>query len=378
MERTSVIIPTYNRADFLVEALESVLNQTLPPAEILVMDDGSPDDTAARMQAYGDRIRYIQKDNSGKADTLNQALKLTQNPLIWIMDDDDIAHPDALENLTKLLDGQPEIGIAYGKYNRFSINEQNGERVFQDVGHWTDCEANIFFTTTLQDFFVHHPGMLVRKSAYDAAGPFSLDYPRLEDYEMLVRLAQVTRTANTNSSIFLQRQHEGDRVGGLVAAERTQRWIDEEKQFFTKLYNELDLNTYLNVFKKYDLSPLEKRQALIQRAVIMARKKLWHFALSDLEQASSIEAESNPSLSSGEAAILRFILFSKYGSTELIEDNYIVEDLKKIAKISSIGSLITKSIARSQIWFIRNSAKTYQFAALRKHAAIMVSLYLAG
>jgi len=376
LERTSVILPTYNRADFLVEAVDSVLNQTLPPAEVLVMDDGSTDDTALKMQPYGDRIRYVQKKNSGKADTINQALKLVQYPLVWIMDDDDIAKPNALKSLTNLLNNKPDIGIAYGKYERFHINEKTKEKSVQGPGYWADCSGENFFQTILQDFFVHHPGMLVRKSTYDAAGPFSLEYPRLEDYEMLVRLAQVTKAANTNDIVFEQRQHDGDRVGGLSADKRTQRWIDEERQFFSKLYDQIPLASYINSTDE-GLPPSKKREALIQRGVVMARKKLWTLALNDLIEAAKLDV-SETDLSECETNALRYILFSKYGSPEFIENSTISDELKSIASLNQTGKAIVKVIARSQLWFIRNSFQNRDIKSTMRHARSMLALYAAG
>ncbi len=375
LERTSVILPTFNREDYLIEALESVLNQSFPPAEILVMDDGSSDNTQTRMQAYGDKIRYIKKANSGKADTLNQALKIVKHPLIWIMDDDDIAKPDALETLTRLLDGKPDIGIAYGRYNRFQTDSTDGIIVEQDGGYWADCRDSDFLQSTLRDFFVHHPGMLVRKTAYDAAGPFSLEYPRLEDYEMLVRLAQVTKAASTQSIVFLQRQHEGDRVAGLAAEKRFERWIDEEKLFFTKLYSTLPLSTFTPTSSQGGaLTPTLEREALIERAVVMARKKLWPNALLDLETASQIDT-SSAKLSSIEINAIRQILFSKYGSPEFLNDPTILAGLKKIRKTSKIGRSITDTIVRGQLWFIRSSLRSGNFATSKHHLAHAISLW---
>ncbi|MFC7289999.1 glycosyltransferase family 2 protein [Hirschia litorea] len=377
MEKTSVILPTFNREDFLVEALESLLGQTLPPAEILVMDDGSTDNTYQRMQAYSDKIRYIKKSNTGKADTLNQALKLVQNPLVWIMDDDDIALPNALLDMTKLLDGKLDTGIAYGRYNRFHLDAKTGERIIQDGGYWAECDGETFFQTTLQDFFVHHPGMLVRKSAYEAAGNFSLEYPRLEDYEMLVRLAQVTKSERTESTIFLQRQHDGDRVDGLAADKRFDRWISEEKQFFTKLYSSLPLSAYSTSNSSQKVTPPSlEREALIQRGVVMARKKLWNLALQDLERASYIHDSPNDNLSDLETNALRQILFSKYGSEEFLSDQTILPHLKKIRKIGPIGRAITNTIGRGQLWFIRSSLQSGKLTTSYRHLVNMTSLWL--
>src|SRR5688572_6812621 len=93
----TVIVPTFNRAAFVGETLDSLLAQSWPPGQIVVVDDGSTDGTPSALDRFGDRIEVIRKPNGGKATALNAALPLVRHGAVWIFDDDDIALPDGLE-----------------------------------------------------------------------------------------------------------------------------------------------------------------------------------------------------------------------------------------------------------------------------------------
>ena len=86
----SVIIPTYNRANYVGEAVESVLQQTYQNSELIVVNDGSTDDTAEVIRRFGDQICYVEKANGGKASAVNLGLKYVTGEYVWILDDDDI------------------------------------------------------------------------------------------------------------------------------------------------------------------------------------------------------------------------------------------------------------------------------------------------
>lgn len=375
LELTSVIVPTFNRSGYLVQTLESLLAQTLPPAEIIVADDGSSDDTPACVASFGGRVRYFRKENSGKADTLNQALPMVRHPLVWIMDDDDIALPGALERLTALISGRPEISIVYGRYDRFRIDPQSGAvQRFNDGGYWREVSSESFLHATLQDFFVHHPGMLVRKRAYDEVGGFSLKYPRLEDYEMLIRLAQGRSVIGTQETIFLQRQHDGVRAGSLLdEAARVARWRSEEQALFTALYSELPLSDYLPVWTNHSNSCLPthlRRQALIARSVVMGRKSLWELAFADLKAAADLGRDMP--LIQSERNMIREAFFSKYGCPEIVTDRQIARRLLALAESGRAGADIARAFGRAHFWFIRQSlqqAKPAQAARLSLRSA---------
>jgi len=93
----SVIIPTYNRASLLGFTIDNMLAQTLPPAEVIVVDDGSTDETPGIVAAYGDRVRYVRQRNAGPAAARNAGLALATGRYIQFMDDDDLASLNKLE-----------------------------------------------------------------------------------------------------------------------------------------------------------------------------------------------------------------------------------------------------------------------------------------
>jgi hypothetical protein len=358
LEQTSVIVPTYNRAAFLVEALDSLFAQTLSPGEIIVIDDGSTDDTQARLRAFGERIRYARKENSGKSDSLNIGLEMARHPLIWIMDDDDLALPDTLERLTTALANRPAAAIAYGRYQRFRVDAKTGRRTFEDCGYWPDIADKDLFLATLEDFFVHHPGMLVRKSAYQAVGPFSSAYVS-EDYEMLIRLARGHDSVQVDGPVFLQRQHDGVRAGGLAADRRMKRWVDEQAALFRETRAALPLAAYAPEASE-PLSPAATREALIRRGVVMARKKLWSEAHADFTAASNVADATGP-LSPAEYDALRRALFSKFGVEELLTDPSVSDGLAALGAHGPVGKAIVGAFARSLRWFIRTRLQKGRF-----------------
>jgi hypothetical protein len=187
---------------------------------------------------------------------------------------------------------------------------------------------------------------------------------------MLVRLARVTNVQKVDQVIFHQRQHDGDRVGGLKAQERTQRWIEKETAFLTENYKTLDLSSYLSApARSEELTPKQKREALINRGVVMGRKGLWRFAFKDFKQAITIEG-LNPELSESETSAIRDIVFSKYGCPEIIEDISIGAKMKLLADTNQTGAEIAKTFARSQRWFIRTALQKLRLKTAFRHAIL--------
>src|SRR3954471_14240389 len=102
-QQVSIVIPTYNRARYLRECLESVLSQTVPPLEVIVIDDGSEDETCSTVAAFGAPVRYVWKENGGKPRALNFAIPQVQGEFVWMFDDDDVALPHAIETRARAM-----------------------------------------------------------------------------------------------------------------------------------------------------------------------------------------------------------------------------------------------------------------------------------
>ncbi|MBI1255172.1 MAG: glycosyltransferase [Hyphomonas sp.] len=376
LDKTTVIVPTFNRAALLAETLDSILAQTLAPAEIIVADDGSTDDTPARMAAYAGKVQYIRKENSGKADTLNRLIPHIKSPLVWIVDDDDIVLPHALEKLTGLLRDNPQAGFAYGPYNRFIVDAQTGARKEFSAGHWRNVDPEDFLVTTLQDFFAHHPGLLVRKECYDRVGPFSMNYSRSEDYEMLVRLARANSSVSTRDILFLQRQHDDPRVGGLVGEDaRHKRWQKEERDLLTQVREDNRPIDFLprRFGAESILTPQLEREALIVRAAILARKKLWAFAAEDFASACAPGRPATP-LNAREIAAIRQSVFSKYGFPELLQGDDAQTLFLSVRNMKAVGAQIARTYARALLWFVWRDVQSGRLADAARIAAFALQL----
>ncbi len=114
----SVIIPTYNRHAFVGEAILSVLAQSISPLEVIVVDDGSSDETAALVCDYGHPVRYVYQANAGPAAARNNGLRVAGGDLIGFLDDDDLWPPDRLELLLPTLLEHPENEVVLGHTQR--------------------------------------------------------------------------------------------------------------------------------------------------------------------------------------------------------------------------------------------------------------------
>lgn len=287
----SVIIPTFNRCRFVGEAIQSILDQTHPVYEIIVVDDGSKDETLKVLAAFGDRIKVIEKENGGKSTALNIAMKAASGEVIWIFDDDDVAVPNALELLINPLRSDDECGFSFGSHDhlvdrgagRFEVVPQN-LRIDESV----DVKLSI-----LERCYIFQPALLVRRRCYDAVGPFNEGLVRSQDYEMLIRLSRRFKGSPVRKVVFHQRQHMGVRGTANAPVRADQMiatWIRNDGLIFGRIYDEYSLADYLPGQTQGDISmsPRDQLAALLERCCIMARKGMWDEAAADLGAASDL------------------------------------------------------------------------------------------
>jgi len=116
----TVVIPTYNRADYVVQAIDSVLQQTVGEhVEIIVVDDGSTDDTRERVALYGARVRYILTTNGGSAHARNVGMRAAHGTYLTFLDSDDLHYPHTLELQSRVLDQYPDVSMVYTEMSGF-------------------------------------------------------------------------------------------------------------------------------------------------------------------------------------------------------------------------------------------------------------------
>ncbi|MBU1710567.1 MAG: glycosyltransferase, partial [Proteobacteria bacterium] len=127
----SIIIPTYNRSAFLQEAIDSVLAQSYSPYEIIVVDDGSADDTPEVVKAYESKVRYIRRENSGPAAARNTGIKAARSDYIAFLDDDDRFDKRKLEIQVKAMVDNPGFLVSHTQEIWF----RRGKHLNQKIKH---------------------------------------------------------------------------------------------------------------------------------------------------------------------------------------------------------------------------------------------------
>ncbi|MBN1126427.1 MAG: glycosyltransferase family 2 protein [Sedimentisphaerales bacterium] len=189
----SVVIPAYNSAGYIGRALDSVLAQTIPAHQIIVVDDGSTDKTAQVVSEYGGRIEYIYQSNAGAGAARNAGIQAARSEWIAFLDADDEWLPHRLDAQAELLRKHPELVWTAGNFlNCVCRTEQRAP--FLDVAACRDIlkgreVAENYFQILLEGLDPWTGTMLIRRSALIEAGLFSTDLKRGNDYDMWWRIA---------------------------------------------------------------------------------------------------------------------------------------------------------------------------------------------
>ncbi len=200
----AVIIPTYNRSRYLREAIESVLAQTRPADEIIVVDDGSTDDTPQLCASYS-RVRYIRQENQGQAVARNRGMREAKSEYLWFLDDDDMLVETAIESNLAAMTVNGKADLVYARSRRINAD---GHIMGEDlVNH--RMPRNLIFSLS-QDNFIRIQTVLARRDAVVKSGGFDKNMVPCEDYELWLRMATLGYRITYNPSIVaLYRNHQG-------------------------------------------------------------------------------------------------------------------------------------------------------------------------
>ena len=262
--RVSVIVPTHNRVHYLVPALDSVLAQTLPGVEIIVVDDGSTDGTEARVREYGDRVRYVRMAHQGAAVARNVGAEAARGEYVAWLDDDDEYRPHKLALQAEVLDTWPEVGFVYTEMSAFD------DKGFADEWHLRRYHASAYKGVTYENLFpqryrlaetplapligvagpsqwgdrhlyigsifdaylhgtlVFTNSILFRRGLLARCGPQQPRFGLAHDYEFVLRLSRLAPAAFLDVPTYRLRYHPGQvstsaRPGGKLVTIRKQR-----------------------------------------------------------------------------------------------------------------------------------------------------------
>jgi glycosyltransferase involved in cell wall biosynthesis len=217
----SVVIPTYNRARFIVQAVESVLDQTYRNFEVIVVDDGSTDHTEALIrERFGQnkRVRYIRQKNSERCEARNNGIRNSRGEFIAFLDSDDLWRPDKLEKQMECFSRHPDTDLVFSD---FSYIDDEGRPVAGPVHpNYDEVEMRGYFNTLVGRNLIGAHTPLIRRSIFEKSGLFSLDWEIMmgEDWEMWARIAYHGRIRFLPQIAALCRKHPSNTMVPVTAS----------------------------------------------------------------------------------------------------------------------------------------------------------------
>jgi glycosyltransferase involved in cell wall biosynthesis len=205
----SVVIPTYNRAGIIAKTIENIFEQTYRNIELIVVDDGSTDDTISVLKSYGEKLRWTVQENAGPSAARNRGISMAKGKILAFQDSDDAWHPSKIERQVGLLERAGEavpccicntdIYTADGRViNSFANAPLNPP---YEEGIWTNV-AEVLATR----FIIFCQAVAIRKKVLDKTGGFDETLKSLEDHELALRLAFEGPWAFIRTPLVIQRQ----------------------------------------------------------------------------------------------------------------------------------------------------------------------------
>ncbi len=267
----SVILPTYNRAHLIEKSIKSVLDQTYTNFELLIIDDGSDDNTENVVKNIDDpRIKYIKCiENKGANVARNIGIDTAQGTYIAFQDSDDEWYIDKLEKqVTAMQEASPSIGVVYSGYWRM----QGNEKIYIPTETTIRLEGDISYELLMSNF-IGTPTMLIRKECFEKVGNFDEKLPRFQDWDLVIRFSKQYHFKYINEATMnayiqtdsLTSNQQAQFIAYKMIFEKYYNDFSKDKKLFVKSHEIMGIQSYLNgnnkegkhyLWKAYKVDPL--------------------------------------------------------------------------------------------------------------------------
>jgi len=281
LPKVSVIIPVYNGTNYLQEAIDSLLSQTYGNREVIVVDDGSTDETWSVIQSYGSNVRGIHKGNGGVASALNCGVRESTGDYIAWLSHDDLFLPTKLVRQVEFLRRFPEFKACYTDYY---VIDEDGKILREVETPWYPRLEAI--RTLFGGVYVNGSTMLIERSCFEKVGLFSERLRYTQDIEMWLRLLRHFEIGRVPEKLGKQRIHSGQGSGNF------ERHTIETEEMFKNVLEEMLKDRVFPEFSKFSDEPKAKARAYTWLGDTMAFHRAWYgFAHEQYARAISL----NPS-----------------------------------------------------------------------------------
>lgn len=204
----SVVIATYNRSGLLRETIESVLKQTFRDFELIVVDDGSTDDTEQVLQSYGDRLRYFHQENRGPSAARNFGVAQARGSWISIQDSDDLCAPDHLDTLYTFAKEKTDVGMVFA--NGAYIDDPGGKTIIPQEKSKRLAEKGVQLQDLFSTSIVRLQAALLSKETLLSIGGLDENLRIAMDLDLAFRFFMRFPVAYIDKVVFFYRRHEGN------------------------------------------------------------------------------------------------------------------------------------------------------------------------
>lgn len=263
----SVLMPAYDHQNYVQDAIKSIINQTYKNIELIVIDDGSKDDTLNKILELKDECEkrftnfsFETQQNKGTCETLNKLISKAKGDYVYIVASDDLVKPYAIECQAEFLNSNPQYGLVVGDNE---IIDSNGKKCYWDEKRNNVYSKNEAKFLTFADYLKNGcsffndknfgsyeslqignyipNGYLIRKSILDKVEPFSKEAP-LEDYFLMLQLSKYAKFKFLNKVLFSYRWHGANTITNI---EKIEKYTNMVKQYEKEILSKLDFKNTL-------------------------------------------------------------------------------------------------------------------------------------
>lgn len=234
----SIVIPAYNHAGYLREAIDSVLGQDYGAVELIVLDDGSTDNTLEVLRSYGSRFRWETQRNMGQAATLAKGWALASGDVLGYLSADDRLEPMAVSETVGVLESQPGLVAAYPDFNLIDPDSRVVRRVEAPDYDYSKMLSEVVC--------LPGPGSLFRRLAYDRAGAWDPRLRQMPDYDFWLRLGLYGPFVRIPKVLASFRVHNASQTFGPVSVERA----NEPAMIVSRIFAHADFPVQLQSLKR--------------------------------------------------------------------------------------------------------------------------------
>ncbi len=220
----SIVIPAFNHAEYLADAIDSILNQDYSNIELIVLDDGSTDNTSEVLESYGNRFHWESHQNMGQANTLNKGWRMAKGEILAYLSADDLLLPQATRvSIQYLLRNQDAVLC----YSDFQLIDPES-RAIRDViaPEYKYKEMVVKFVCA------PGPGAFFRRDAFIQAGGWDSNLKQFPDYEYWLRLGLIGRFVHVKEQLAAFRVHEGSQTFAQTTIERSEEALKIIEKYF--------------------------------------------------------------------------------------------------------------------------------------------------